>query len=205
MHYLLPLKFKIWIIVLLAAVIAGGANWFGFDRLGLSAIVGLIEFPVIYILFGSWRFLARIPYMPRPAWMRTDLSGEWIGEIHSQWKAGPDTTPLDAIPTFLDVRQEWSEVVFNFRTNKMRSRSASAVPFYDPTTRELRFRYFFETEPTAASNDANPLQQFGSALACVQLDKPDRMRIRYTNERSPGGDIALRRRRKKEAARVSVA
>src|SRR5215469_5363733 len=96
------------------------------------------------------------------------------------------------------------EVVFNFRTNKMRSRSASAVPFYDPTTRELRFRYFFETEPTAASNDANPLQQFGSALACVQLDKPDRMRIRYTNERSPGGDIALRRRRKKEAARVSV-
>jgi hypothetical protein len=205
MHYLLSLKVKIWIIVLLAAVIAGAANWFGFDRVGLSAVVGMVEFFVIYILFRSWTILTRVSLMPRPAWMRTDLSGEWVGEIHSQWKTMPDAAPSDPIPTSLDLRQEWGEVVFSFRTDKMRSRSAGAVPSYDPITRELRFRYFYETEPTAASNDANPPQQLGSALACVQLDKPDRMRIRYTNERSPGGDIELRRRRKKEAARVSAA
>jgi hypothetical protein len=204
MHHLLPLKVKLWIIVILAAVIAGAANWFGFDRLGLSAVVGMVEFFVIYVLFRSWTFLTRVSLIPRPAWMGIDLSGEWVGEIHSQWKTKPDA-PLDPIPTSLDLRQEWSEVVFSFKTDKMRSRSTGAVPSYDTITRELRFLYFYETEPTAASNHANPPQQLGSALACVQLDKPDRIRIRYTNERSPGGDVELRRRRKKEAGRVSVA
>jgi hypothetical protein len=205
MHHLLPLKVKIWVIVVLAALIAGAANWFGFDRLGLSAVVGMVECLVIYVLFRSWTFLTRVSMIPRPAWMRTDLSGEWIGEIQSQWKTVPDAATSDPIPTSLDLRQEWGEVVFSFKTDKMRARSTGAVPSYDPVTRELRFRYFYETEPTAASNDANPPQQLGSALACVQLDKPDRMRIRYTNERSPGGDIELRRRRKKEAQHVSVA
>lgn len=205
MHHLLPLKVKIWVIVVLAAVIAGAANWFGFDRLGLSAVVGMVEFLVIYVLFSSWTFLTRISLMPRPAWMCTDLSGEWIGEVQSQWKTIPEAATSEPIPTSLDLRQEWGEVVFSFKTDKMRSRSIGAVPSYDPVTRELRFRYFYQTEPTAASNDANPPQQLGSALACVQLDKPDRMRVRYTNERGPGGDIELRRQRNKEANRVSVA
>jgi hypothetical protein len=187
MHYLLPLNVKIWVIVVLAAVIAGAANWFGFDRLGLSAVVGMVEFLVIYVLFRSWTFLTRVSLMPRPAWMCTDLSGEWVGEIQSQWKTIPDPATSDPIPTSLDLRQEWGEVVFSFKTDKMRSRSIGAVPSYDPVTRELRFRYFYQTEPTAASNDTNPPQQLGSALACVQLDKPDRMRIRYTNERGRRG------------------
>jgi hypothetical protein len=204
MHYLLPLKVKIYIIVVLAAVIAGVGSWFGFDRLGLSAIIGFVEFSVIHVLFRSWAFLTRIPLIPRPAWMSTDLSGEWVGEMYSQWTAGPGAPKLDPIPTSLTLHQGWSEVVFAFSTDKMRSRSTWAAPTYDPITRELRFRYFYETEPTTASNDANPPQQLGSASASVQLNDPDHMRIRYTNERSPGGDIELRRQHKRGATRVSV-
>jgi hypothetical protein len=129
--------------------------------------------------------------------LRTDLSGEWEGEIHSLWKAAPDAPALLPIPVSVDLRQEWSEVVFSMKTDKMRSRSTGAVPHYDPITRELRFRYFYETEPTAAANEANPPQRLGSALATVKLDQPDQMNIRYTNERSPGGDINLRRCRSK--------
>jgi hypothetical protein len=197
MHSLLPLKVKIWIIVVLAAVIAGAGSWFGFNRLGLSVIVGLVESFVIYVLLRSWGFFTRIAFIPRPAWMSVDLSGEWVGEMQSQWKAVPGAAPLDPIPASLDLHQGWNEVVFALKTDKMRSRSTAAVPIYDPIIRELRFRYFYETEPTAASNDVNPPQQLGSALASVQLDKPDQMRIRYTSERSPGGDIELRRRREK--------
>jgi hypothetical protein len=196
MHHLLPLKFKIGVIVVLAALTAGLASWLGSERLALSVTVGVVELIVIQILLRSWSLLARLPLVPRPAWMKTDLSGKWTGEIRSQWRAAPDAPELAPIPTILDLRQTWSEVVFSMSTEKMRSRSTGAVPSYDPITRELRFRYFYETEPTAAANDTNPPQRLGSGLACVKLDMPDRMTIRYTNERSPGGDIELRRRRR---------
>jgi hypothetical protein len=47
MHHLLPLKVKIWIIVILAAVIAGAGNWLGLGPIGLSVIVGVVEFLVL--------------------------------------------------------------------------------------------------------------------------------------------------------------
>src|SRR6202035_2946207 len=203
MHHLLPLKVKIWIIVILTAVIAGAGNWLGLGPIGLSVIVGVVEFLVLYVLLRSWGFLTGVPLIPRAAWIRTNLTGEWVGEIRSQWRQTPDSSPLPPIPARLDLRQGWSEVVFSLATDKMRSRSTGAVPIYDPMTGELRFRYFYETEPTAASNDTNPPQRLGAALASVRLGEPDRMTIRYTNERSPGGDIELRRQRKRKARHVS--
>lgn len=193
MHHLLPLKLKIGVIVILAAATAGLASYLGFDRLNLTMIVGIVEWIVIQILFRSWGFLAHLPLIPRPAWMRTDLSGRWTGEIRSQWRAAPDAAELAAIPVSLELRQTWAEIVFGMTTDKMRSRSTGAILIYDPFTKELRFRYFYETEPTAATSDANPPQRLGSALACIRLDAPDCMKIRYTDERSPGGDIELRR------------
>jgi SMODS-associating 2TM, beta-strand rich effector domain len=193
MHHLLPLKVKIGIIVVLAAATAGVASWLGSDRLGLAVIVGIVEFIVIHILLRSWGIVACVPLIPRPAWMKIDLSGKWTGEIRSQWRPAQDAAELAPIPATLQLSQTWSEVVFSLSTDKMRSRSTGAVPSYDPITRELRFKYFLETEPTATANDTNPPQRLGSAMACVRLDAPDRMSIRYTNERSPGGDIELRR------------
>jgi hypothetical protein len=193
MHHLLPLKVKIGIIVILAGGVAGVVNWVGFNRVTLSAVVGIVELIVIYGLLRSWHVLAKMPGMLRPGWLRIDLTGQWDGEIHSLWKPTQDSPLLDPILVSVELRQEWAEVVFRMKTEKMRSRSIGAVPHYDPITRELRFRYFYETEPTAAANELNPPQRLGSALAVVQLDCPDQMNIRYTNERSPGGDIELRR------------
>jgi len=205
MHYLLPLKFKIGVIVVLAAVTAGVANWLGSERLGLAVVVGVVEFIVIHVLLQSWSVLVQLPLVPRPAWMKTDLSGKWIGEIRSQWRSSPDAPELAAIPVTLELRQTWSEVVFSMSTDKMRSRSTGAVPIYDPITGELRFRYFYETEPTAAANDANPPQRLGLALASMRLDAPDRINIRYTNERSSGGDIEMRRNRSQRGRRSARA
>jgi hypothetical protein len=69
----------------------------------------------------------------------------------------------------------------------------AATPAYDPKTHELAFRYLFETMPTAESSATNPPQKVGSAIARISLDRPDGMSIIYTNERSQGGDIVLRR------------
>jgi len=76
MHHLLPLKVKIWIIVILAAVIAGAGNWLGLGPIGLSVIVGVVEFLVLYVLLRSWGFLTGVPLIPRAAWIRTNLTGE---------------------------------------------------------------------------------------------------------------------------------
>jgi hypothetical protein len=193
MQQLLPLKAKIWIVVGLAAVISSLARLAGLDPLSLGTVVGAVEFVTIHLLMRSWTVLRYVSALPLPAWARVDLSGEWQGVIHSQWKRHPDDPPLAPIPATLELHQGWQEIVFSLKTEKMRSRSSGAVPSFDPTTRELRFRYFFETEPMAESTSENPPQQLGSALAWVNLDHPDRLTIKYTNERGPGGDITLQR------------
>ena len=126
-------------------------------------------------------------------WARVDLSGEWRGTIQSQWKHQQADVPIAPIPATLDLRQGWEEVVFQLSTESMRSRSSPAIPYYDAATHELQFRYFFETSPTVASSRDNPPQKLGSAIARVDVAKPDRIEISYTNERGAGGDIVLER------------
>jgi hypothetical protein len=75
----------------------------------------------------------------------------------------------------------------------MHSRTSGVVPLFDAATRELQFRYFFETVPTAASSINDPPQKLGTGIARVALDEPDHIRITYTNERGIGGDLVLKR------------
>jgi hypothetical protein len=189
MHQLLPLKVKIWIIIGLAAILSGVTSWLGLHPLAIGTIVGVVEFVLLFLLSHSWGWIARIPRLPRPAWMALDLTGKWTGEIRSQWENGSN----ESISATVNVRQSWQDVVFDVETARMRSRSFGAIPTYDPASRSLQFRYFFETTPTAASAVANPPQQLGSALAHIKLDDANHMTIRYTNERGLGGDIALSR------------
>jgi SMODS-associating 2TM, beta-strand rich effector domain len=193
MHSLLPLKLKIWLIVGLAALVAAIARLIGLGVLSLGVVVGIVEFLLIHLLMRSWGALQSFNWLPLPAWARVDLSGAWRGTIQSQWRSESGETPASAIAATLDLRQGWQEVVFRLRTESMHSRSSAAVPIFDAAARELQFHYFFETVPTAASSTANPPQKMGSALARVELDKPDRMSITYTNERGVGGDIVLNR------------
>jgi hypothetical protein len=193
MHSLLPLKLKVWLIVGLAALVAAIARWIGLGVLSLGMVVGAVELLLIHLLMRSWGVLRSLAWLPLPAWARVDLSGEWRGTIQSQWSSDSGETPGSAIAATLDLRQGWQEVVFRLRTESMHSRSSDAVPIFDAVIRELQFRYYFETTPTAASSTANPPQKMGSAIARVHLDQPDRISITYTNERGVGGDIVLKR------------
>jgi hypothetical protein len=201
MHQLLSLKFKIWIIVAIAALAAAIARLADLGPLSMGAVVGIVEFVVVYLLTRSWPLMHILSWLPRPGWAKANLSGEWTGTLQSQWRANPQDTPLAPIPVMLDLRQGWNEVVFSLRTDKMRSRGSAATPTYDATTHEIQFRYFFETSPTVESTATNPPQKLGSAIARISLDRPGNMTITYTNERSAGGDIVLERVATKVSAR----
>ncbi|MGC9953450.1 MAG: hypothetical protein ABSD21_04125 [Rhizomicrobium sp.] len=191
MHQLVPLKIKLWLIVGLGVLVSAAAHkWAGQSIYSLGSVVGFVELVVIVLMLRSWHWLRRVaPYVPfLPAWMKVDLSGEWQGYIHSQWKKVPTDPP---IPVRLSLRQTWQDVVFIMDTDKMHSRSSPATPFYDHSANELQFRYFFETQPTAASNQENPPQQLGSAMARIDLRNPNNITIKYTNERGAGGDIVV--------------
>src|SRR5215467_5190605 len=106
MHHLVPLKTKIWIVVVLAAVIAGAANLVGFGGLWLSVVVGTIDWIVVYVLMQSWSALAGLPeQIPRPAWMKHDLSGKWNALIHS--RQYPPNTSEKIFEGTLDLHQGW--------------------------------------------------------------------------------------------------
>jgi hypothetical protein len=201
MHQLLPLKVKIWIIVGLAALTAAIASLADVGPLSLGAVVGGVEFAIVYLLARSWPVIRLFSWLPCPGWAKANLSGKWHGTIQSQWRANPGDSPLSPIPIMLDLRQGWNEVVFSFETDKMRSRSSAAMPFYDQTTHELEFRYFFETSPTVGSSPTNPPQKLGCAIARFSPDRPHRMTIIYTNERGGGGDIVLERATSKVGSR----
>lgn len=193
MQSLVPLKIKIWLIVALAALVAAIARAIGLGVLSLGVVVAVVEFVLIHLLMRSWPLLRHLAWAPLPAWTRVNLSGEWRGTIKSQWRSESGEPAEAAIPVTLELHQGWGEIVFRMHTERMHSRTSSVVPLFDAATRELEFRYFFETEPNAASSITNPPQKLGTGIARVTLDEPDRMRITYTNERGIGGDIALKR------------
>ena len=191
MHQLLPLKWKLWLVIGLAAVISSTASMIGFHPLALGAVVGAVEYVLLWLTSRSWSYLRRIPFLP--LWMRVDLSGEWEGVIHSQWLKSAEARRIKPIPCKLNLTQRWDEIVFRLFTDKMNSRSSGALPHFDPLTNELRIQYFFETTPCAACANASPPQKFGSAEACIDLKNPSKITIRYTNERGAGGEITLTR------------
>jgi hypothetical protein len=193
MQSLVALKVKIWLIVGLAALVAASARAIGLGVLSLGAVVAVVEFVLIHLLMRSWPLLSQLAWLPLPAWARVNLSGEWRGTIESQWRSDSGEPAPAAIPVTVDLHQGWDEVVFRMQTERMHSRTSGVVPLFDAATRELQFRYFFETEPTAASSITNPPQKLGTGVARVTLDEPDRMQITYTNERGTGGDIVLKR------------
>ena len=120
-------------------------------------------------------------------------SGEWRGKVESQWRTDSGDPAPAAIPVTVGVYQGWDEVVLRMQTERMYSRTSGVVPLFNAATRELRFQYFFETNPTSASSITNPPQSLGTGIARVSLDEPDHLRITYTNERGIGGDIVLKR------------
>jgi hypothetical protein len=191
MHQLLPLKWKLSLIIGLAAAIGFVAQALNLPHLAIGAVIGIVEIVVIFLASKTWRYTALIPFLP--LWTRVDLSGEWEGVIESQWQGRQKAPTLDPIPCLLTIHQNWDDIVFCLKTDKMTSRSSGVLPKYDRSTKQMRFQYFFQTEPFAKSAAHNPPQLLGCAAARVNLANPAEILVRYTNERGNGGDITLSR------------
>jgi hypothetical protein len=203
MHQLLPLKWKISLVIGLATVIGLIAPPLGLPTLAIGAVIGTVELIVIFLAAKSWKYLSRIPFLP--LWMRVDLSGEWDGVIQSRWRSAGEPELLVPIDCQITVHQRWDDVVMIMQTDKMVSRTSGLFPSYDPITKELCFQYFFRTEPFANSLEKNPPQTLGCARAWINLDNPSKITIQYTNERGAGGDISLTRKKRSQRAQLKNA
>jgi hypothetical protein len=192
MHQLLSLKIKIGIVVVLAFAISWSATALGLNPPTVGLVVGLTEWVIIFLLFKSWDSLHALP-VPLPGWAAVDLNGIWEGEIKSQYEEGGN--PVSAsIPAFLEVRQSWQAIILSLETASMTGESQCACPSFNPLTRKMTIRYFYETKTTVAEAQKNPPQRNGSAIAEINFNEPDKMTISYTNERGRGGDIVLSRK-----------
>lgn len=200
MHQLLARKTKIWIIVGLAAAITWAANQLGWPPLGTAALVGFVDFVVLVLLGQTWPIVTWVPWVPRPGWAKTNLSGIWTGTLISNYRDVVDN-PLQPIDVEMRVRQSWQEISFTLRSNSMSGPSHTVIPSFDVQNQELIFRYFYTTEPLNAQVASNPPQRIGAAIAKVDLADPNAISINYTNERGTGGDILLTRTRRKRLQR----
>jgi hypothetical protein len=196
MHQLLTFKHKIALVVISTLAVSIVVEWMGIQS-GIGFQIAAVEIVVLLLMSTTWgwRLWKVVPGIPR--WMRVDLSGEWKGQLVSEWRLSETAPPLPPILVAVNVRQSWSDIVLAMQTDKMRSRSFGAFPTYDPVLEVLQVHYFYKTEPTARASADNPPQRLGCGVARIELEHPTRMSITYTNERGAGGEIQLERQRRR--------
>ena len=197
MHQLLPLKVKIGVVVFLAFAISWIATAAHLNPPTTGAIVGVVEWLVIFLMLRSWAWLHKLP-VPLPKWAAVDLTGVWEGIIQSQYQTPSQTASPSSIQALMEIRQSWQDIILTLETSSMAGESYYACPSFDRMTNKMTIHYFFETMPTVAATRNNPPQRLGSAIAEIQFEDPDNMLITYTNERGRGGDIVLRRQKHKK-------
>ena len=188
MHQLLSRKFKVALVALPVLALALVPGWVGGEWvIPLGVLIAIVDVLAGIVAVHSWSLLSKVPI--KPQWM-TDLSGEWAGEIHSQWRAHSDDPQLPPIPCSVTISQKWSGISFTLKTDEIVSRSSGSIPMFDADRNCLTIKYFYETDPKAAFRQENPPQS-GCAYVTVDFSKSDTMHIRYTNDRGLGGDINL--------------
>lgn len=188
MHQLLPLKAKVALVVVLTL----GIGYVGqlVDRsLQIALVVGVVEAVIALLAVRSWKVVARLGW---PGWA-VDLNGTWVGTIASQWQTDTAQPKPGPIPVTVYIRQNWMSVTMQMETDEMVSRTSGEHVEYLAATEELRVKYFYETDPNAASRKANPPQSGCGALT-LRLRAPREATIRYTNDRGLGGDIMLKKK-----------
>lgn len=193
MHQLVPLKFKISIVVVLAMIASYAASRVTHHPLSISASIGVVEAIVVWGLLKSWRLFSYLPKWAKLGWMRVDLNGQWQGKIHSQYKVNPNDALQPPIDVTLEIKQGWRDVVLVMETAQMDSRTNTVNVFYDEPLEELQLVYTYKTTPKASAPLSNPAQVRGMGVARIKLSQPDVIKITYTNERGRGGEIEFKR------------
>jgi hypothetical protein len=190
MHTLLPLRLKIWaIIILFIAFSALQGIVSSFYSLSFGFVIAGIELILAFITAYSWPVFVKLPI--KPAWA-IDLNGEWKVGIKSQYMNGDALFSKDPIEGKLLIKQNWRGVSLRLETVRMTSYSRGAIAEYSNDFDELHLRYFFITEPHAEFRANNP-PQTGCAFLSVSKKELKALRIRYCNDRGSTGDIACER------------
>ncbi len=142
---------------------------------------------VLWTLFIKWGWKWKFFYpwlVPFP-----NLTGEWEGELKSNWK-GNTITP---IPTEISIKQTFFNLQVKIKTNESRSHSIGASFDIDKDRGLEQLIYTYINTPKASVRDRSKIH-YGSTILTFEGYKINDMEGQYWTDRETTGEIKLRRK-----------
>lgn len=143
---------------------------------------------ILWTLFIQWFWKCKVFYpwlVPFP-----NLSGEWEGELKSNWKQ----KSLDPIPTEIKIKQTFFNVQIKIKTNESRSHSIGASFDIDKDRGLEQLIYSFINTPKSSVRDRSEIH-YGSTLLTFEGFKINTMEGQYWTDRETTGEIKLKRKK----------
>lgn len=157
------------------------------DFFGLIPKVVSIDLLIIAV-FVKWSWRLRIFrgwLVPFP-----DLSGTWIGFIHSDWKNPQTGEKPPPIPVMLTVNQSFFHISCVMRTSEMESSSYSEGFLIDVDRQLKKVAYSYTSKPRLSLSERS-IPHDGTAIFQI-IEKPKLKLVgRYWTERLTKGEITL--------------
>jgi len=188
------LKSSIYAIIGISGIIWFSLAWYSNlnlsmakDFFGLLPKVVSIDTAIILVFYKwGWKIgIFKDWLVPFP-----NLSGTWVGKIHSDWidpKTGEKVLP---IPVMLTVNQSYSHINFVMHTGEMRSFSISEGFNIDKERQLNQISYIYVSKPRIALNERS-LPHYGSIIFDI-IESPEKKLIgQYWTERKTKGEILL--------------
>ncbi|WP_189517174.1 hypothetical protein [Kushneria pakistanensis] len=157
------------------------------DFLGLVPKVVSIDLFVVAV-FVKWGWKFKI----FRGWLVSfpDLSGSWVGFIHSDWKDPRTGEKPNPIPVMLTINQSFFHISCKMTTSEMESSSYSEGFIIDPDRQVKNLAYSYNSKPRLSLNQRS-VPHDGAAVFKI-IERPWlRLAGRYWTERLTKGEIAL--------------
>ena len=142
---------------------------------------------ILWSLFIKWAWKWKIFYpwfIPFP-----NLSGEWEGELKSNWKE----KSFDAIPTEIKITQTFFNIQVKIKTNESRSHSIGASFDIEKDRGLEQLIYSYINTPKSSVRDRSEIH-YGSTLLTFEGFKVNEMEGQYWTDRETTGEIRLKRK-----------
>lgn len=181
---ILGLAFATYVIIFLSTQNLGSIDF----KKALTDISTTISInTVLWTLFIKWSWKWKLFYpwlVPFP-----NLSGEWEGELKSNWKE----KSLDPIPTEISIRQTFFNIQVKIKTNESRSHSIGASFDIDKDRGLERLIYSYINTPKSSVRVRSEIH-YGSTLLTFEGFKINEMEGQYWTDRETTGGIKLKRK-----------
>ncbi|WP_339923940.1 hypothetical protein [uncultured Cyclobacterium sp.] len=142
---------------------------------------------ILWTLFIKWAWKWKMFYpwlVPFP-----NLSGEWEGELKSNWKE----KSLDPIPTEIKISQTFFNVQVKIKTNESRSHSIGASFDIDKDRGLEQLIYSYINTPKSSVRERSEIH-YGSTILVFEDFKVNEMEGQYWTDRETTGEIKLKRK-----------